>query len=627
MRQRLYSRAFIIGDVDKPKNRVVFIVFDNLVGETTVRFGLMEALAAAGDEYSMYGQHNVALATAHSHSAPGAWWNYFILQVPTLGFDRQSYQAIVDGVMLSIKRAHKSLQEGYLDVGTTETKDAAINRSLWAYLHNPAEERAKYDAEKVKTMTLLRLQRASDMKNIGLVTWFPVHGTSLYNNTHVAGDNKDLAAWMVDQGLADDGSTADGFVAVFSQANLGDATPNTEGAWCDDGSGIMYNFENATCSDGTVLKCHGRGSRFRALNLGISSCYEIAGRQARAARALLVTMDSGATPVRGQGVKGFHFFHNMKYWKFSFPDGSPATTCPAALGYSFAAGTTDGPGQFDFTQGDSGKPIPFDAGEVSFPYAWEPNIVDIQMLRVGQLVMILSPSEVTTMSGRRWKEAMAKQAATFLDEPPVVVLANPANGYAHYVATPEEYQVQRYEGVSTLYGPNELYAYINLTVGNMHYLEPGNNMLPDQGEYPPDNRQRSVSLIPGVILDATPLFSSFGKVLRQPRKSNKLGADIVATFQGANPRNNLRLEDTFVAIEQQGPNGKWACVRDDQDWFLVYTWRRTNSLLGYSEVDVTWETKGNAELGTYRFKYYGDAKRLFNGVASFEGSSDCFTIS
>ena len=26
-------------------------------------------------------------------------------------------------------------------------------------------------------------------------------------------------------------------------------------------------------------------------------------------------------------------------------------TCPAAMGYSFAAGTTDGPGDFDFTQG------------------------------------------------------------------------------------------------------------------------------------------------------------------------------------------------------------------------------------------------------------------------------------
>ena len=35
------------------------------------------------------------------------------------------------------------------------------------------------------------------------------------------------------------------------------------------------------------------------------------------------------------------------------PDGSVAFTCPAAMGYSFAAGTTDGPGEFDFTQGSN----------------------------------------------------------------------------------------------------------------------------------------------------------------------------------------------------------------------------------------------------------------------------------
>jgi hypothetical protein len=28
-------------------------------------------------------------------------------------------------------------------------------------------------------------------------------------------------------------------------------------------------------------------------------------------------------------------------------------TCPAAMGFTFAAGTTDGPGAFDFKQGDT----------------------------------------------------------------------------------------------------------------------------------------------------------------------------------------------------------------------------------------------------------------------------------
>ena len=31
-------------------------------------------------------------------------------------------------------------------------------------------------------------------------------------------------------------------------------------------------------------------------------------------------------------------------------DGNTATTCPAAMGYAFAAGTTDGPGEFNFIQ-------------------------------------------------------------------------------------------------------------------------------------------------------------------------------------------------------------------------------------------------------------------------------------
>lgn len=31
---------------------------------------------------------------------------------------------------------------------------------------------------------------------------------------------------------------------------------------------------------------------------------------------------------------------------------SEVKTCPAAMGFAFAAGTTDGPGAFDFKQGD-----------------------------------------------------------------------------------------------------------------------------------------------------------------------------------------------------------------------------------------------------------------------------------
>jgi hypothetical protein len=36
-----------------------------------------------------------------------------------------------------------------------------------------------------------------------------------------------------------------------------------------------------------------------------------------------------------------------------------------------------------------------------------------------------------------------------------VLIAGPANSYAHYVTTIEEYGMQRYEGASTIFGPCE----------------------------------------------------------------------------------------------------------------------------------------------------------------------------
>lgn len=111
LRQRLYSRAFIIGDAKNPKDRVIYVVMDSLVGDTAVRLGVLEGLKDAGDEYSVYGSHNLALAAVHSHATPGSWWNYFLPSIPNNGFDKQSYEALVQGTLLAIKRAHSSLQE------------------------------------------------------------------------------------------------------------------------------------------------------------------------------------------------------------------------------------------------------------------------------------------------------------------------------------------------------------------------------------------------------------------------------------------------------------------------------------------------------------------------------------
>lgn len=477
LRQRLYSRAFIVGSIHHPEDRFVYLVLDTQSGDTAVRYGILSGLSELGKGYSVYGKHNLAVTATHSHSGPGAWLNYLLPQITSKGFHRQSYEAIVEGALLSIRRAHESLTPGHLSVGTTKVYGANINRSLYAFLANPEEERQRYNVSSAddgtveKDMTMLRFQRASDKKDVGVLTWFPTHGTSMLgNNTLISGDNKGVAADMLEKVVRRLDTSADDFIAGFSQANVGDVSPNVLGAWCEDGSGEMCSFENSTCSDGRSQQCHARGPYFRKKDNGALSCYEIGKRQSTAASGLLHEMDNQGTPITGGVVKAFHVFHDMSFFPFILPNGSEVQTCPAALGYSFAAGTTDGPGAFDFTQHGSNstspvwntvsrfikepseeqracqypKPVLLDVGEMHKPYEWTPSVVDIQALRVGQLFIVVSPGEATTMAGRRWKDAVKNEAKALFSDlestDPLVVLGGPANSYTHYITTQEEYR-------------------------------------------------------------------------------------------------------------------------------------------------------------------------------------------
>lgn len=659
LRQRLYSRAFIVGDTDKPEDRFVYLVLDTQSGDTAVRYGILQGLVELGGEYTVYGQKNVAVTGTHSHSGPGAWLNYLLPQITSKGFDKQSYQAIVDGAILSIKRAHESLRPGHLSVGSVGVEDANISRSPFAYLANPEEERKRYNHDVDKTLTMLKFQDAAGGQSLGVLTWFPVHGTSMLgNNTLISGDNKGVAAHLLEQAIRDSEGADDGFVAGFSQANVGDTSPNVLGAYCEDGSREMCNFEDSTCG-GKNEPCHGRGPEFRIKDQGASSCYEIGKRQFLAAKRLYDNILVWAgTPLQGPAVKSFHSFQDFSNFSFSHPNGSTVSTCPAALGYSFAAGTTDGPGAFDFKQNSSGspnanplwsvvsgfihepsdeqiacqhpKPILLDVGETTKPYLWSPNIVDIQVLRVGQLIIIVSPGEATTMAGRRWKSAMQHSAKTHSltgSEEPIVVLGGPANSYTHYIATEEEYAIQRYEGASTLYGLHTLNAHINLTTSYLPYLHAESTSHPPPGPDPPIYVNESLSFITGVAFDRAPFFKSFGDILSDAKPSYIAGETAKATFVGANPRNDLRLESTYAAIEFLNSSGTWQRVRDDADWSVIFKWRRTNSVLATSEVEISWEIEEEAERDRYRIRYFGASKTPVSGdIVQFDGVSGVFDV-
>lgn len=62
-----------------------------------------------------------------------------------------------------------------------------------------------------------------------------------------------------------------------------------------------------------------------------------------------------------------------------------------------------------------------------------------------------------------------------------------------------------------------------------------------------------------------PLTEHFGEVLTEPFDSYYVGTRVKVRFCGANPRNNMRLEDTFLTVERL-EDQRWEVVATDANW-------------------------------------------------------------
>ena len=147
------------------------------MGDTGVRRTIVSQLSSRFP--NLYTNTNIAFVGTHQHSGVGGYLEDLLPQITSLGYVKQSADAIVAGTVLAAQRAHASLAPGNLSLGNTTILDANINRSPTAYLANPAEERARYTHDQDKDMTLLRFDDATG-KPRGFLSFFAVHGTSLY---------------------------------------------------------------------------------------------------------------------------------------------------------------------------------------------------------------------------------------------------------------------------------------------------------------------------------------------------------------------------------------------------------------------------------------------------------------
>lgn len=624
----------------------------------------------------------------HTHGGPAGYLQYLLYDVTGLGFVQQTFDALVDGIVRAIQLAHDDLAPGSASVTVGELLDANINRSPTAYEANPAEERSQYAHNIDKNMTVLSLFGGKKDSQEALLkaafSWFPVHGTSMNNtNELISGDNKGAAAQFLERRLQRE-QTND-VVTAFCQANVGDTSPNILGAFCMD-TGLPCDAVHSTCN-GRVQQCIGRGPAFPD---NFQSTRVIGQRQAEKAYELLNSSGSSKKILTG-AIEYKHKFLDMsnviveksKYTR-------AGKTCTPALGYSFAAGTTDGPGAFDFYQSEtnstafwrmvrnfihpptpeqedchSPKPILLDVGNFNYPYPWVPKIVEIQILRLGQFVILCVPSEFTTMAGRRLKAAVNDVVQSSWGPDLEFVIAGLTNTYSSYVTTFEEYQVQRYEGGFTLFGPHTLDAYIQEFRSLAQEMVDGKEVVAaEEGPQPPNLLPLQWSLVPPVIDDGLPAGVNFGSVYLDVTNSMFRQGDVVsATFHSGCPRNDVRAGGTFMTVEKKVAGGRhdyrlsssflgrwvavltrmmfggstkresggarWEVVHTDDDWVTKFSWARHETLSSHSFARLEWTIPAAGDEcnpGVYRLRHFGNYKHFLGSVVAYEGASSEFEV-
>ncbi|GLZ31729.1 neutral ceramidase [Lentzea sp. NBRC 105346] len=603
--QRQRSRAYIVVDQETGK-RVAYVNADLAMIFRAVQEGV---LAKLQQKYGQtYTRENLLLSATHTHSGPGGFSHNLAYNLSILGMQPQTLNAITDGITESIVKAHEDLKPGSISINRGELTNASVNRSKLAFGKNP--DKSFFPNGIDPAMTVLRFKQGGS--DVGAISWFATHNTSMTNaNTLISPDNKGYAAyqWEHDEKGVRYLDNPNGFVATFPNTNAGDMSPNLN---LKPGSGPTEDEVENT----RIIGERQNGKAHEIYN----------GPQ---------TNLTGGVDYRMRFVDMSTVNVDGRYT----PDGKPKTTCSGVVGASTIAGSVeDGPAIPGFSEGMQSPlkklfeplnvPVPEWLKSCQYPKASlvptglvgaTPNVLPLQIVRIGSLVLVAVPGEVTITAGLRIRRSVATELGTSLEN---VLIQGYANDYSQYVTTPEEYDEQQYEGGSTLFGRNTTPAY-QQEFGKLAKAMRDNTPV-DNGPVPGKPPFTDINLQTGVVFDDKAIGRNFGDVLAAPQNTYQRGQTVTAVFVTGHPKNNLHRNGTFLEV-QRLVDGKWVRHADDGDWSTRYQWKRVG--IANSEATITWIIPADTPAGTYRIVHNGDWKSGWTGaITGFTGATGGFSV-
>ncbi|CAB4925414.1 unannotated protein [freshwater metagenome] len=272
------------------------------------------------------------------------------------------------------------------------------------------------------------------------------------------------------------------------------------------------------------------------------------------------------------------------------------------IGAPFLTGSEEGRGPlFDIL----GKDIeglrlpaldPVQGGKVVVPIGEWSEFWPMVLARIGDGAIVTMPGEPTIGIGERTRAAVLARARKAGVQR--VTIAGLSNDYLNYITTPEEYDLQQYEGASTVFGRHSGTFLTDRAVDLATALA-GDPITLDVKPYDASNGVRANG-------PAYPAGAAAGRVLQQPEDVERLGLVDVA-WQGAPSGGDKPVDTAFITVERQEGAG-W--VAADNDLGQAIAWRVDDA----GRYTATWNPAETTPTGAYRFVVTAPRYRLTSGA-------------
>jgi neutral ceramidase len=661
---RLRSRAFIIKHIQNGRS-VVLVNAELGMMSQGIQLEVIRRLK--GEFGHLYNERNVVLSATHTHSGPGGYFTCWALNAVTgMGFCEENFHTIVDGIVASIRRAHKNLAKGkiYINSGFSSENPGeryGWNRSLQAYFVNPQDEVEKYRTEDGsydttnRRMTVLKFVR-EDGTEIGMYNWAAVHAhVSGQYLKLINGDSKGVASYLFEKDHGTHYLAEDTFVAAFDMNDAGDSSGNLpEDA--DDYDDVESTEKGTYPGDGI--------HDYERMIKRATTQYELARTlYDGATEELTGRVDSRQMYVDFPNFKIDPDFISPHEIRYHDPDSrdedrNNCRLCEPVAGLGMLSGSTEDsvgmlPSEGHARDVTDGSPVgflelvlglfiprhllkedrdchlekinalPMGRGEELVPNGKTAiEILPIQLIRIGKFAVAALPFEVTTMGGRRIRDDIKN----ILTDVTHVEINAISNGFMGYLTTRDEYSIQHYEGGQNWFGPYALNGvrqmFSNLAETMLSNIGPPEYSLTinDIKNTLEDQRIK----VGKVRFDSTPSGSNFGDVIQEPELSYSTGETVTAKFWGGHPNNDFQTQSTYLTVEKQAGNG-WEAIAVDWDPSTLFRWRPIG--LSMSEVTIEWTIPEETESGTYRIRHFGHQKAATTAeISPYTGISDSFTV-